>query len=290
MKSIRLIAILFVFSIFTKTEIFANNCLTKTKEKMEYKVIVDSTEISCIEMGKGDITVVIISGICEPAEAWQQVQEKIAEFTRVISYNRPGYGNSPSVKRKITIESITEDLNKLLIEAKIRGPYILVGHCVGSFVARKFTEIYPEKVAGLVLMESFHDDFFKQLKDNTTDKQWYDYLNNYKIMENTAPEYIGAEIHAFLDVIINFKKYAIPSNIPVNMLTSVKKTEEEEKFKVLIEKARELHEKLNIEETSNSDNINHMVFSSIGHFFYREDPTLVWSSVLDVYRKIKRSK
>jgi pimeloyl-ACP methyl ester carboxylesterase len=45
----------------------------------------------------------------------------------------------------------------MLTNAKIPGPYILVGHSLGGPVARQFAAKYPAKVAGLVMVDSAHE-------------------------------------------------------------------------------------------------------------------------------------
>jgi pimeloyl-ACP methyl ester carboxylesterase len=41
----------------------------------------------------------------------------------------------------------------LLDEAKVRGPYVLVGHSLGGINAQVFAKRYPDLVAGLVLVD-----------------------------------------------------------------------------------------------------------------------------------------
>jgi pimeloyl-ACP methyl ester carboxylesterase len=53
------------------------------------------------------------------------------------------------------------ELHALLTKAGIPGPYILVGHSLGGPVARQFAVKYPAEVAGLVMVDSAHEQQIK---------------------------------------------------------------------------------------------------------------------------------
>ena len=42
--------------------------------------------------------------------------------------------------------------------ANVSGPYILAGHSVGGIYIRKFTQLYPNDVVGLLFIESSHEN------------------------------------------------------------------------------------------------------------------------------------
>jgi pimeloyl-ACP methyl ester carboxylesterase len=109
------------------------------------------------EMGDGSPTVILDSGIGGSSIDWSLVQPKIAEFTRVISYDRSGYGWSDEVAEQRTGWEVAEDLNTLLEKANIDPPYILVGHSLGGVNMRLYASQYPEKVAGMVLVDPPHE-------------------------------------------------------------------------------------------------------------------------------------
>jgi pimeloyl-ACP methyl ester carboxylesterase len=50
------------------------------------------------------------------------------------------------------------ELHLLLKQAGIRGPYVLAGHSIGGLIARVYAEQYPIEVAGMVLVDSTHED------------------------------------------------------------------------------------------------------------------------------------
>jgi pimeloyl-ACP methyl ester carboxylesterase len=50
------------------------------------------------------------------------------------------------------------DLHELLHRAGIPPPYVLVGHSLGGLNVRVYTGMFPEDVAGAVLVDSAHED------------------------------------------------------------------------------------------------------------------------------------
>jgi len=73
-------------------------------------------------------TVVIEQGAGEPSRLWWPVQDRIAEFASVCTYDRAGYGWSEPVAARRSIAERAEELHTLLTNAGIPGPYVLVAH------------------------------------------------------------------------------------------------------------------------------------------------------------------
>ena len=108
--------------------------------------------------GTGSPTVILESGLGAPAAGWALVQPDVAKFTRVCSYDRAGYGWSDPSPLPHTSLAIVKELHALLLNAGIAPPYILVGHSFGGFNVRVYAGQYPDEVAGVVLVDSSHED------------------------------------------------------------------------------------------------------------------------------------
>ena len=103
--------------------------------------------------GEGDPTVVIDAGLGEGIANWRAVQESIATVTRVVTYNRAGYGGSDPGPLPRACGREVEELKALLDSASIAGPYVLVGHSLGALNAAVFASKYPDRIAGMVLLD-----------------------------------------------------------------------------------------------------------------------------------------
>ena len=105
-------------------------------------------------------TIVIEQGAGEPSRLWWPVQDKIAEFASVCTYDRAGYGWSEPVASGRTITERAEELYTLLANARIPGPYVLVAHSYGGFIVRCFARNHADQTAGLVLVDTPEETAF----------------------------------------------------------------------------------------------------------------------------------
>jgi pimeloyl-ACP methyl ester carboxylesterase len=105
-------------------------------------------------------TVVLIAGGGGGTHTWDRVQPPISHFSRVCSYDRQGLGQSEPLKNGTpqSVEQIVDDLAALLRAANVAPPYILVGHSIGGLYARAFDKQYDSQVAGIVLLDSSHEE------------------------------------------------------------------------------------------------------------------------------------
>ncbi|NOH04326.1 MAG: alpha/beta hydrolase [Chloroflexi bacterium] len=107
--------------------------------------------------GEGSPTVILEAGAGNPALGWYFVQKEAARFTRICSYDRPGYGWSEPASSPLTREQVATTLHQLLETAGVSGPFILVGHSAGGEYIRVFEKQYPSEVLGMVFVDSSHE-------------------------------------------------------------------------------------------------------------------------------------
>jgi pimeloyl-ACP methyl ester carboxylesterase len=116
-----------------------------------------SLHIYC--MGEGSPPVVIDVGFAASSANWHTIQEQMAQDTRVCAYERAGYGQSDPGPEPRHSQQVAGELKTLLENAGIEGPYVLVGHSLGGLNVQVFADLYPDLVAGAVLLDPAPLDF-----------------------------------------------------------------------------------------------------------------------------------
>jgi pimeloyl-ACP methyl ester carboxylesterase len=93
--------------------------------------------------------------------AWKDIQGEVAKSTQACWYDRAGYGWSDPGPSTRTFKAIANDLHALLGAAGLSGPYVLVGATAGAFHVRVYNSLYPQEVAGAVLIHAGDPDVFE---------------------------------------------------------------------------------------------------------------------------------
>ena len=120
--------------------------------------------------GQGSPTVLLDAGLGDSASTWALVQPEVAKFTRVCSYDRPGLGWSEPSPGPRDTRHVAAQLEELLQQAHIAGPYLLVGHSFGGYNQLFFQSIHPDQVVGIVLVDSSHPDQENRLPGMTMEE------------------------------------------------------------------------------------------------------------------------
>ncbi len=113
----------------------------------------DGRRLNLYCTGTGKPTVILESGFGATLWSWARVQPLIAATHRVCSYDRAGMGFSDAGPLPRDGAAQVADLAALLGVAKVKPPYILVGHSAGGLSMRLFADAYPRQVAGMVLVD-----------------------------------------------------------------------------------------------------------------------------------------
>lgn len=127
------------------------------------RVDVGGRSLAFVRSGSGTPTVVLESGLDAQSAWYAPVQEAVSQFTTVLRFDRAGKGQSDPAPTPRTSHEMAADLHALLTNADIPAPYVLVGQSVGGLNVRVYASRYPAEVAGMVLVDSMHEDQFVTL-------------------------------------------------------------------------------------------------------------------------------
>lgn len=123
-------------------------------------------------------TVILESGMGGCALDWSLVQPELSKHTKVISYDRAGFGWSTQTIDEPTCENYVHDLRKLLNRLELKPPYLLVGHSYGGMIMRLFASEFPDEVMGIILVDSTHEK--RYFESNSSEKRRIERLKNQK--------------------------------------------------------------------------------------------------------------
>jgi pimeloyl-ACP methyl ester carboxylesterase len=113
--------------------------------------------------GTGSPTVVLEPGLGEPSTAMAWIAPAVATTTRVCVYDRAGRGRSESAGAPRDGVETAVDLHNLLTNAGERGPFVLAGHSAGGIYVLNYAHLYPQQVAGVVLLDSMHPEQYTKI-------------------------------------------------------------------------------------------------------------------------------
>lgn len=218
--------------------------------------------------GSGEPSVVMDSGLEHDRFAWGIVPGNVSEFTRVCTYDRAGVGESDIGPRPRTSQLIVEEFDRLLKNANVKGPYILVGHSFGGVNMRMYASQHPESVVGLVLVDATQEDQiarFTQIMAPDEKAAWL----NYEAGDNK--EWVNV-----IDSLEQLRSTRLPPTLLLTVLSA--RTEgvwQDERGARL---ATELQQKLaGLVPAS-----KHIVVNNSGHFIQTDQPQIVIQAIHDV--------
>lgn len=117
--------------------------------------------------GKGEVTVVFTVGSGTPCAYtdYYYIQKELSKAVRTVSYDRAGYGFSEPAATPRTIEEQVKDLHELLEKSGEKPPYVFTAHSLSSLEAMHYAQLYPEEVAGIVLIDGGSPDYYAGYKE-----------------------------------------------------------------------------------------------------------------------------
>jgi len=145
------------------------------------QVAVGDRPIAHALAGKGTPTIVLEAGLGNGMDSWAEIYTQASAISTTVAYDRPGYGRSltngerlrsaamdaiPGSELLGALELATRTarpttgavaaarLEEVLRRVGARPPYILVGHSLGGQYVQIYAARHPEKVAGIVLVDS----------------------------------------------------------------------------------------------------------------------------------------
>jgi pimeloyl-ACP methyl ester carboxylesterase len=211
---------------------------------------------------------------------------------------------------------MADELRRGLAGAGIDPPYLLAGHSLGGIIARRFAARYPRDVAGMVLIESSHEDQARRFRH--ADGGWWrprahrmarvalrrrarvlgvrrllvvtghSQLNK-EIEDEVPAEFAGAARAVFLtakhrravvrEMLLMTRSHGDPPGLgalPLTVLTAARRDDE-------------TWMQMQDELASLSTQSEHVIADHGGHYLQKENPALVSSEIRGLVQRIREA-
>jgi pimeloyl-ACP methyl ester carboxylesterase len=121
-------------------------------------VDIGGRRVHVLSIGNGSPAIVAVSALGGNSMEMLSFFRTLTDEYQVCLYDRPGYGWSDASPRgHRTFDDMADELQRSLAGAGVAPPYVIAGHSVGGIVAQHFGARYPAQTAGLLLIDSSHE-------------------------------------------------------------------------------------------------------------------------------------
>jgi sigma-B regulation protein RsbQ len=112
----------------------------------------DGARIHYKSYGKGNEAMVLVHGWTCNLDNWRDQIPDLAKRNRVIALDLPGHGQSDKPEIKYTMDLFANAIDAVMRDAKVERA-VIVGHSMGTPVARQFYRKYPQKTLAIVIVD-----------------------------------------------------------------------------------------------------------------------------------------
>lgn len=219
----RIFAAFFLYAIICSPFIVsAQQGNRSTEPSADQFVLVDGHKMHYQVRGNGSTTVVFENGHGDDLNTWDDIFTDVSKFSKVVRYDRMGYGLSEPTTKPRTMKQIATELHSMLQKAHLRPPYILVGHSMGGALIRAFADLYKDETTGLVFIDPFNE--FEV--NGITKEEIQDGMKSGDSLMKGAPPMVRAEYHTLRNEITTgfpeLNSYGALPDIPMAMLVAGK--------------------------------------------------------------------
>jgi pimeloyl-ACP methyl ester carboxylesterase len=115
--------------------------------------------------GKGREALVLVHGWTLSSDFWRDQIPDLAKRSRVIALDLPGHGQSDKPQTTYTMDLFADAIDAVMRDAKVDRA-VIVGHSMGTPVARQFYRKYPQKTLAIVIVDGSLRPFgTKEMRD-----------------------------------------------------------------------------------------------------------------------------
>lgn len=123
---------------------------------------VETFKAHCYSKGDGEVAFAFITGSGTPCAYtdFYMLQNRLADRGQTITFDHTGSGWSTETDSIRSIENLVRELNEIIETLAFDKRVVLICHSLGSLEAIRYAQEYPERVAGIIFLDSGSPEFY----------------------------------------------------------------------------------------------------------------------------------
>jgi pimeloyl-ACP methyl ester carboxylesterase len=239
-------------------------------------------------LGEGKTAVVFIHGWCCDHTVWADQAAALDGKVRMVFVDLPGYGKSDKPKIDYTMDLFAKGVDAVVQDAGVEK-VVLVGHSMGTPVARQFYRLFPDKTKAIVAVDGslraipkdIADTLRTVIKEDSVKETATKFLDNMftpdsppaarkhieELIAKTDPKVAVSSMRGMLDEKV-WKDDQI--KVPVQALMA-KSPNWDDAYKAFVKKL--------------APDLDYREFEGVGHFLFMEKPKEVNETLAEFLKK-----
>jgi pimeloyl-ACP methyl ester carboxylesterase len=251
-------------------------------------VDIGTHKLDVLRAGTGTPTIVFEAGLGDDGlDDWRKVWPVVAQLSSVVVYSRSGNGRSQLGTGDHSAHTCAVELHALLSDLDLKPPYILVGRSYGGILVRLYASLYPNEVAGMVLVDATHEQQVRRWGaiDSTYPAAFRRYFDS--VLTTLKPGADAAETRETMRIQAAGEVEGMKPlpDMPLAVLTSMRVDPQASSVNGTArghEAWREMHD----EWFHRSSNAIHIVTTKSGHAIQDQEPDLVVQAIRFVLDRV----
>ncbi|WP_328599685.1 alpha/beta hydrolase, partial [Rhodococcus sp. (in: high G+C Gram-positive bacteria)] len=114
---------------------------------------VGESRLHVLAEGDGPV-VVLCGGLAGNWFDWDDCARHLQSDHTVVRFDRPGFGLSEPTSEVPTVRGEAQRIRDVLDILGLSGPAVVVGHSIAGFYVEGFARLFPDRAAGMLLLDS----------------------------------------------------------------------------------------------------------------------------------------
>ena len=215
------------------------------------------------------------------ADSWALVQQKVPSSIRTCSYDAIGAGRSDRVQENPQfrpVDQVISEMHGLFQAARLKQPYVLVGASAGGILVRRYQQEYPHEVAGLVFVDSSHEEM--EWRDAAISPQIDPNWNNPAFLRDNGflPDHQRLTWHADIPLIDLERSEKVPHSAFPNL------TQQQ------VDALNSDWHNFQVDLASRSKYGKYRLVDGSGHMMHRQKPEAIADAIRDVVAEVEQTR